>query len=185
MLQYRQFRLTSPVLTKRRQFWLLALPADVGTSGRPNKKICSDLTFWILIRTVSNSWETWKITLERFPTGIRPTPLYIWEDHGRLSSYLSNQHKNTINQSTISFYPLFPSTSSPRSSSVLHAWRIDDDDALESRAVRSARAAHSRHTPRRSPSRTCGVLGLKRPRWRAKKSTSSTCPRYRGTAPTG
>ena len=55
-----------------------------------------------------------------------PLPLIDW-----LSSHLSNRHKTQ----QINLLPLFiifsQSTSSPRSSSVLHGWRIDDDDALE------------------------------------------------------
>ena len=39
--------------------------------------------------------------------------------------------QSSKNTSTTSLYHLFLSTSSPRSSSVLHDWRIDDDDALE------------------------------------------------------
>jgi hypothetical protein len=41
-----------------RGFWRSGLLTRVGTSGRPNKKGCSDLTFWILIRTILNLWET-------------------------------------------------------------------------------------------------------------------------------
>jgi hypothetical protein len=36
----------------------LGVLTQVGTSDRPNKKPCSDLTFWILIRTVLNLWKT-------------------------------------------------------------------------------------------------------------------------------
>ena len=43
------------------------LPTQVGTSDStsdiPDRKSCSDLTFWIPIQTVPNSWETWKIRL--------------------------------------------------------------------------------------------------------------------------
>ena len=42
---------------------MLGVPTQVGTSDRPNKKPCSDLAFWIPIRTVLNSWKTWKISL--------------------------------------------------------------------------------------------------------------------------
>ena len=37
------------------------VPTQVGTSDIPNRKSCSDLAFWIMIRTVPNSWATWKI----------------------------------------------------------------------------------------------------------------------------
>jgi hypothetical protein len=33
---------------------MLGLPTRFGTSGRPNKKGCSDLAFWIPMRTVLN-----------------------------------------------------------------------------------------------------------------------------------
>jgi hypothetical protein len=39
------------------------VPVEARTSGRPNLKPCSNLAFWILIRTILNSWETWKISL--------------------------------------------------------------------------------------------------------------------------
>jgi hypothetical protein len=45
------------------------------------------------------------------------------------------------------------------------AW-LEDRRRQRSRVVRPARAAHSRRTPRWSPSRVCGVSGLKRPRRR-------------------
>ena len=45
------------------------------------------------------------------------------------------------------------------------AWTVDRR-RRSSRAARPARAAHSRYTPRRGPSRACGVSGLKRPRRR-------------------
>jgi hypothetical protein len=57
----------------------LAVPVDVGTSGRPNKKAYSNLAFWITIRTVSNSWETWKIWLGEVFYWDKTTPLYIYE----------------------------------------------------------------------------------------------------------
>jgi hypothetical protein len=50
------------------------------------------------------------------------------------------------------------------------AW-LEDQRRRRSRAVRLARAAHSRRTPRRDPSRACGVLGLKRPRRRVLRIT--------------
>ena len=59
---------TSEVLTKVgssdcREFQLESgLPTQVGTSDWtsdiPDRKSCSDLAFWIPIRTVPNSWET-------------------------------------------------------------------------------------------------------------------------------
>jgi hypothetical protein len=39
------------------------LLTQVRTFGRPNKKACSDLAFWISIQTIPNSWKTWKIRL--------------------------------------------------------------------------------------------------------------------------
>jgi hypothetical protein len=42
-----------------RDFWpMLGLSTQVETSSRPNKKACSDLAFWILIRIIPNLWET-------------------------------------------------------------------------------------------------------------------------------
>ena len=49
---------------KSRKFRLPGVPTQVRTSDIPNRKSCSDLAFWIPIRTVPNSWETWKIRLE-------------------------------------------------------------------------------------------------------------------------
>jgi hypothetical protein len=46
-----------------KEFRLSRVPTRVRTSDKPNKKPCSDLTFWILIWTIPNSWETWKIRL--------------------------------------------------------------------------------------------------------------------------
>jgi hypothetical protein len=46
------------------------------------------------------------------------------------------------------------------------SWPIELPSIQRSRAVRQARAAHSRRTPRWGPSRVCGVSGLKRPRRR-------------------
>ena len=43
---------------KSRKFRLSGVPTQVGTSDIPNRKSCSDLAFWIPIRTVPNSWET-------------------------------------------------------------------------------------------------------------------------------
>jgi hypothetical protein len=82
----REFRPESEVLTRvrssdpHREFQqTLGVPTRVvtsdSTSDRPNN--CSDLAFEILIRTVPNLWETLKIDLERFSTGLRPSPLYI------------------------------------------------------------------------------------------------------------
>jgi hypothetical protein len=50
------------------------LSTRVGTCDRPNKKGCSDLAFWILIRTVLNSWETLKIRLEEVSYWDKTTP---------------------------------------------------------------------------------------------------------------
>jgi hypothetical protein len=55
------------------------LPARAGTSGKPNKKGCSGLTFWIPIRTVLNLWKTWKIRLGEVFYWDKTTPLYIYE----------------------------------------------------------------------------------------------------------
>ena len=76
-----------------------------------------------------------------------------------MRSYLSNRHKNTTNQSTIS---LLPSLLLYFSFFVGAAWTVDRR-RRSSRVVRPARAAHSRRTPRRGPSRACRVSGLKRP----------------------
>ena len=43
---------------KSRKFRLSGVPTQVGTSDIPNRKFCSDLVFWIPIRTIPNSWET-------------------------------------------------------------------------------------------------------------------------------
>jgi hypothetical protein len=93
-----------------------------------------------------------------FPIRIRP-PLYIYEiiNHGRLSSHLSNR-QNTTNQYTTSLLPSFLLYFS--SFFVGAAWTVDQRQR-SSRAARLARAAYSRCTPRRGPSRVCGVLGLK------------------------
>ena len=48
---------------KGRKFRLSGVLTQVGTSNGPNLKPCSDLAFWILIWTILNSWETWKISL--------------------------------------------------------------------------------------------------------------------------
>ena len=95
---------------KSQKFRLSGVPTQVGTSDIPNRKSCSDLTFWILIRTVLNSWETWKIRLREVSYWDKTTPLYIWEDHGRLSTHLSNRQTN---QSTTSTPPLFTFFSNP------------------------------------------------------------------------
>ena len=46
---------------KSQKFRLSGVPTQVGTSDIPDRKSCSDLAFWIPIRTVLNSWEIWKI----------------------------------------------------------------------------------------------------------------------------
>ena len=58
--------------------------------------------------------------LDLFPTGIRPTPLYISEDHGRLKDLTSNHLFTSITP----FYPTSPISYCPlhlfmRSSGVL------------------------------------------------------------------
>jgi hypothetical protein len=92
---------------------------------------------------------------ERFSIGIKPPPLYILEDQGQLS-YPTHKKTNILPL----FYPLLPSTYSSHSLLSLQYWWIDDGS---SRAVKPARAAQTRRTPRRGPSRACGVSGFKRP----------------------
>ena len=43
---------------KSQKFRLSGVPTQVETSDIPDRKSCSDLAFWIPIRTVPNSWET-------------------------------------------------------------------------------------------------------------------------------
>jgi len=64
---------------KSRKFLLSGVPTQVRTSDIPNRKSCSDLAFWIPIRTVPNSWETWKIRLGEVSYWDKTTPLYIYE----------------------------------------------------------------------------------------------------------
>jgi hypothetical protein len=73
-----------------------------GTFDKSNKRPCSDLVFWIAIRTIPNSWELKKYTLKKFSTGIRP-PLYILKDHGRLRYPTHNRQRHIY----YTFYPLF------------------------------------------------------------------------------
>jgi hypothetical protein len=61
-------------LSPRREFRQRSEVPTVGSSDRPNKKLCSDLAFWISIRTVPNSWETWKIRLEEVFYWDKTTP---------------------------------------------------------------------------------------------------------------
>jgi hypothetical protein len=115
MFHCRDFRPKSGLLTvgifdPSRDFWLSELPTQVRTSGRPNKKVCSDLAFWIPIQTVLNLWKTWKIRLREVSYWYKTTPLYIWEDHGRLSFHLFNHQTN---QSTTSTPTLLPSSPTP------------------------------------------------------------------------
>jgi hypothetical protein len=64
----------------RRNFQLSGLPTQVGISSRPNKKACSDLVFWIPIRTVPNSWKNWKIRLREVSYWDKTTPsIYMRE----------------------------------------------------------------------------------------------------------
>jgi hypothetical protein len=110
----------------------LELSAQARSSSKPNKKGCSGLTFWIPIWTVLNSWETWKIRLGEVSYWDKTTPSIYMRGSWPIK-FPSIQSTNTT-QNHLSFYhillSLFPSTS-PRSSSVLHGWRIDDDDTLE------------------------------------------------------
>ena len=59
------------------------VPTQVGTfdwtSDIPDRKSCLDLAFWIPIRTVPNSWETWEIRLGEVFYYDKTTPLYIYE----------------------------------------------------------------------------------------------------------
>ena len=59
---------------KSQKFRLSGVPTQVGTSDIPNRKSCSDLAFWILIRTVPNLWETWKIRLGEVSYWDKTTP---------------------------------------------------------------------------------------------------------------
>jgi hypothetical protein len=63
------------------------------------------------------------------------------------------------------YYPFLPFLPLYFSSFLVGAAWLKDRRRRRSRAVRPARAAHSRRTPRRGPSRVCGISGLKRPRW--------------------
>lgn len=69
-----------------------------------------------------------RFCLEMFPTGRRPAPLYILEDHGRLWQSNYTIVKNTT---TIPFTLSFPSTTCPHSFLQLHGQWINDDDVLE------------------------------------------------------
>jgi hypothetical protein len=93
-----------------RDFRRSGLLTRVGTSGRPNKKGGSDLAFWMSIQTVLNSWETWKIRLGEVFYWDKTTPLYIWEDHGRLSFHLSNRQNNNQNSYFTLVFSSQPST---------------------------------------------------------------------------
>ena len=68
---------------KSQKFRLSGVPTQVGTSDWtsdiPDRKSCSDLAFWIPIRTVPNSWKTWKIRLGELFYWDKTTPLYIYE----------------------------------------------------------------------------------------------------------
>jgi hypothetical protein len=116
MLRCRDFRHKSGLPTVRtsdpsRDFQPMSgLLTQVGISSRPNKKAYSDLAIWIPIRTILNSWETWKIRLGEVSNWDKTTPLYIWEDHSRLSSHLSNRQTN---QSTTSTPTLLSSSPTP------------------------------------------------------------------------
>jgi hypothetical protein len=141
------------------------LPTRIGTSGRPNKKGCSDLAFWIPIRTVLNSWKTWKIRLGKVSYWDKTIPsIYMrgsWPIE--ISSIQSTQkHNKSI------YYLFLPSLPLYFFSSffVDAAWLEDRWRWRRSRAVRLVRAAHSRRTPRQGSSWACGVSGLKRPCWR-------------------
>jgi hypothetical protein len=87
-----------------RDFWPESrLPTQVETSGRPNKKAYSDLAFWILIWTVPNSWEPWKIRLGDVFYWDKTTPSKY---HGRLSFHLSNRKKHNISTTICPNSPL-------------------------------------------------------------------------------
>jgi len=82
---YRKFRQVSGLSgSLKKPAWvsrvipMSGVPTQVGTSNRPNKKPCSDLAFWIPIRTVPNSWENWKIRLGEVSYRNKTTPfLYM------------------------------------------------------------------------------------------------------------
>jgi hypothetical protein len=100
----------------------------VGTSDRPNKKGCSDLDFWMSIRTVLNSWETWKIRLGEVSYWDKTTPsIYIrgsWP-----IEYPSIQ--STYKQNNLLLLPLFSSHST---SMLFIPWSTTKDGALGSPA---------------------------------------------------
>jgi hypothetical protein len=76
------------------------------------------------------------------------------------SIQLTQKHNKLI------YYLFLPSLSLYFSSFFVGAAWLEDRRRRRSRAVRPARAAYSRRTPRRGPSRASEVSGLKRPRWR-------------------
>ena len=59
---------------KSKKFRLSGVLTQVGTFDIPNRKSCSDLAFWIPIRTVPNSWETWKIRIGEVSYWDKTTP---------------------------------------------------------------------------------------------------------------
>jgi len=67
----REFRLESGLPTQ--------VETSDWTSDIPDRKSYSDLAFWIPIRTIPNSWETWKIRLGEVSYWDKTTPLYIYE----------------------------------------------------------------------------------------------------------
>ena len=73
---------------------VLVVLTDIGTTDRTGagstnghkKDPVLDLALCIPIRTAQNLWEIWKILLEKASNFDKTTPLYILEDHGRLST---------------------------------------------------------------------------------------------------
>jgi hypothetical protein len=72
----------------------LKLLAQAKTFGKPNKKGCMGLAYWIPIRTVLNSWETWKIRLEEISYWDKTTPS-IYMRGSCLIEFLSIQSSKT------------------------------------------------------------------------------------------
>jgi hypothetical protein len=68
-----------------------------------------------------------------------------------------SQDPNTQSSKThlLSLYPLFPSISSPRSLSMLHGWRIDDDDDVLEQSGQLGKPIATAH-PDRVPPRRVG-----------------------------
>ena len=79
---------------------------QVGTSDIPNRKSCSDLAFWIPIRTVPNSWKTWKIRLGEVFYWDKTTPS-IYMRGLRPIKFLSIQSSKTQHINSFALISLF------------------------------------------------------------------------------